>query len=55
MLGNRIPYLVCVPREGAIVTWEKGLAPIACVVREVHAERDASRARANAIRWDFFT
>jgi hypothetical protein len=27
----------------------------ACVLEEVHAERDASRVHADAALWDFFT
>jgi hypothetical protein len=36
-------------REGAIIMWEEGLAAFAHVLREVRVERDASRARADAI------
>jgi hypothetical protein len=36
-------------REGTIVAWEEGLAAFARMLGEVHAEHDASRARADAI------
>jgi hypothetical protein len=42
-------------REGAIITWEEGLVAFSCVLREVSTECDASRARVDAIRWDFST
>jgi hypothetical protein len=42
-------------REGAIVSWEEGLAAFAHVLREVHVERDASCARADVIQRDFFS
>jgi hypothetical protein len=29
--------------------WEEGLAAFACALGEVHAERDASRTRADAV------
>jgi hypothetical protein len=41
--------------EGAIVVWEEGLVAFSCVLGEVHAECDASHARANTIQWDLFT
>jgi hypothetical protein len=42
-------------REGAIVTMEKGLVPVAHELEKVPVECDANRARADAIQWDFFT
>jgi hypothetical protein len=40
-------------REGAIVAWEEGLVAFPRTLREVHAKRDTSRARADAVQWDF--
>jgi hypothetical protein len=42
-------------REGAIITWEEGLVAFARTLGEVRTERDASRACADAVQWDFFT
>jgi hypothetical protein len=42
-------------REGAIVMWEEGFVAFAHTLGEVHAECDASSARADVIQWDFFT
>jgi hypothetical protein len=42
-------------REGAIVMWEQGLAAFARVLGLVHAERDASHARADATQREIFT
>jgi hypothetical protein len=42
-------------REGAIVAWEEGMVAFARTLREVHAKHDTSRARADAVQWDFFS
>jgi hypothetical protein len=36
-----------------MIAWEEGLVAFACVLEEVHAERDASRVHADAVLWDF--
>jgi hypothetical protein len=41
--------------EGVIVAWEEGLAAFVHVLGEMCTKHDASRARVNAIQWDFFT
>jgi hypothetical protein len=42
-------------QEGAIIAWEEGLVAFAPTLGEVHMECDTSRARADAIQWDFFS
>jgi hypothetical protein len=42
-------------REGAIITWEEGLAAFAHVLEEVHAEHDASHACADSVQREFFS
>jgi hypothetical protein len=42
-------------REGAVVTWEEGLAAFVHTCGEVHVEHDASDAHADAVQQDFFT
>jgi hypothetical protein len=41
-------------REGAVVTWEEGLAAFACTLGEVRVERDAYRVRTSVVQRDFF-
>jgi hypothetical protein len=42
-------------REGAIIAREEGLEAFSRELGEVCTECDASCARADAIRWDFFS
>jgi hypothetical protein len=42
-------------RDGTIIVWEEGLAAFVRTHREVCTKQDASRARVDAIQWDFFT
>jgi hypothetical protein len=42
-------------REGAIITWEEGLAAFAHMHVEVHTEHDTSHTRTDVVQWDFLT
>jgi hypothetical protein len=41
-------------REGAIITWEEGLAALARALWEACVNHNASHVRADAVQWDFF-
>jgi hypothetical protein len=42
-------------RESTIIAWEEGLTSFARPLDVVSTERDTSRARIDAIQWDFLT